>query len=104
MINITITKSDNRITRIQATGHSEEDKTGLYDLLCNSVSVSIQQVVMAMMLFDYKHTLHSYENGRLDIEILEYNSIINVLVKICEYVLKELEEDYKSIKIKYIEL
>jgi len=93
-------KNKEYINFIKIKGHAEYAEEG-FDIVCASVSSIAITTVNAIVRLDDKAIVYSEEDGLLEIGILKYNEVINVLIENMLSMFGELEKQYKSyIKIR----
>ena len=101
MITIEVKNKDkNYINFIKIKGHAEYAEEG-FDIVCASVSSIAITTVNAIVRLDDKAIVYSEEDGLLEIGILKYNEVINILIENMVSMFEELEKQYKNyIKIR----
>lgn len=96
MIKISIKKENDKIKKINITGHALYDSYGK-DIVCSSVSSIVITTVNAILRIDSDAI--KYDENVFSIDILKDNQIIDILIDNMLSLLKELEHDYpKNVK------
>lgn len=93
-------KNKDYINFIKIKGHAEYAEEG-FDIVCASVSSIAITTVNAIIRIDDKAIIYSEEDGLLEIGILKYNEVINILIENMISMFEELEKQYNDyIKIR----
>ena len=98
MIKVSITKKDNKISKITMTGHAEHDEYGK-DIVCAAASSIAITSVNAILKLNEKAITVSEDDG-LEIIVNSHDEVTSILISNMIDLLKELQEQYKeNIKI-----
>ena len=98
MIKVSITKKDNKISKITMIGHAEHDDYGK-DIVCAAASSIAITSVNAILKIDKKAITVKEDDG-LEIIVNTYDNVVDILISNMIDLLKELQEQYKeNIKI-----
>ena len=102
MINLTILKSNDAITTLQAKGHSGYAEAG-QDIVCSAVSTIMQATLNGLLEVTKSHV--DYEINQdvpfLRISVKAEDKNAQILMKSAYLALKQIADDYKKyIKIK----
>ncbi len=100
MITIEVKKKEDFINFVKIKGHADYADEG-FDIVCASVSSIATTTVNAIIRLDSEAIVYSEDDGLLEIGILYYNDVINILMENMISLFKELEKKYKDyIKIR----
>lgn len=100
MINVKISKNENRIDKVEILGHADYADYGK-DIVCSGVSSIVTTTVNAILTFDKKYISYEMLEDDFIIIIKVHNEIVDNLIFNMINMLKEIENDYpKNIKIK----
>lgn len=98
MINISIVKENNFISKVTIEGHSGYASSG-HDIVCASISSIAITTVNAIARISSEILEFDEKDGFLVMVIKKEDRIINILMENMVSLFKELEEDYpKNIK------
>lgn len=100
MITIEVKSNTNHINYIKIKGHAGYAEKG-YDIVCSSVSSIAITTLNAIIKIDESAITYSEEDGLLEINILKYEKVVNILIENMISMFESLEKDYKDyIKIR----
>lgn len=100
MIQIRCKKKDDHINYVKIEGHADYAEEG-FDIVCASVSSIAITTVNALIKIDESAILYTESDGLLEIGILKYSDIYDILLENMMSMFKELEEQYEDyVKIK----
>ena len=98
MIKVSITKKDNKISKITMTGHAKYDEYGK-DIVCAAASSIAITSVNAILKINEKAITVNEDDG-LEIIVNDYDKVVEILISNMIDLLTELQKQYKeNIKI-----
>ncbi len=100
MITVDVKRKDNYINFVRIKGHADYADEG-FDIVCSSISSIAITTVNAIIKIDGESIVYSEDDGFLEIGILYYNDVINILMENMISMFQELRKNYKEyIKIR----
>ena len=100
MIKIESKTKDNHINYVKIEGHADYAEEG-FDIVCASVSSIAITTVNALIQIDEEAIYYTESDGLLEIGIVKFSDIFDILLENMMSMFKNLEEQYSDyIKIK----
>ena len=100
MVTIDVKRKENYINFVKIKGHAGYADEG-FDIVCAAISSIATTTVNAIIKIDSEAIVYSEDEGSLEIGILYYSDVLNILMENMVSMFQELKKNYKNyIKIR----